>query len=217
MITLVRHGQTEGYDPDVGFPLIDGQGDPKLTELGKRQAQAVGDRLRSEAIDAVYVSSLTRTHQTAAPLASALGIDPVVEADLREVNLGDWEGGLFRKYSEEGTHPAILAMRKNLDWGEVPGAESNAELTARCVGGIERVHAACRGQHVVCFVHGGVVAALLSHAAKGHLFAFMGSDNAAIHRMAINDERTFIYGFNDVTHLEQNDLRSPVAQAEPKV
>ena len=56
----------------------------------------MAERLKQHAIDAIYVTTMQRTHQTAAPLAAALGITPRVEPDLREVFLGEWDGGEFR-------------------------------------------------------------------------------------------------------------------------
>ena len=52
------------------FPLVDGHGDPELHPNGEQQAIAVGERLKHEKIDAIYVTSLQRTVQTAAPLAA---------------------------------------------------------------------------------------------------------------------------------------------------
>ena len=69
---------------------------PSCTD-GERQAELLADRLEREQIDAIYVTTLRRTHETAAPLARRLGITPVEEPDLREVFLGEWEGGLFRR------------------------------------------------------------------------------------------------------------------------
>ena len=46
-------------------------------------------RLAGERIDAIYVTSLRRTGQTAAPLAAKLGLTPHVERQLREVGLGE--------------------------------------------------------------------------------------------------------------------------------
>ena len=60
-------------------------------------SESVGERLASEPIDAIYVSNLRRTAQTAAPLAARLGLTPTVDRDLREVHLGEWERGVFRK------------------------------------------------------------------------------------------------------------------------
>ena len=50
-----------------------GQGDPELAIAGREQAERVGERLRHLPIDAIYVTNLTRTHETAAPLAGHLG------------------------------------------------------------------------------------------------------------------------------------------------
>lgn len=210
-ITLVRHGQSQAADTEgEDFPLKDGHGDPPLTELGERQAVAVGERLKSEAIDALYVSTLTRTHQTAAPLAAALEMTPTEEADLREIFLGDWEGGLFRHIMHQQEHPAAIEFRKTYDWGVVPGAETNAELTERTSGALKRIHATHADQHVVCFVHGGVIAALCSYAAGSHMAGFAGSDNAAVHRLVLTDDRWFIRAFNDTNHL--GDVGTPVAE-----
>ena len=68
----------------------------------------MADRLQHEDISAIYVTTLQRTAQTAAPLAARLGITPRVEPDLREVGLGDWEGS-FRRHIAEG-HPIAQEM-----------------------------------------------------------------------------------------------------------
>ena len=61
----------------------------------------MGERLKGEPLAAIYVTTLRRTHQTAAPLAAHLGLVPRVEPDLREVRLGDWDGGEYRIKAEE--------------------------------------------------------------------------------------------------------------------
>src|SRR3954469_23582754 len=96
-ILLVRHGESEPLVEGRPFPLVDGHGDPALAPEGEIQAERVGERLSTEPIVAIYVTTLRRTHQTAAPLAARLGLTPIVEPDLREVHLGDWEGELFRQ------------------------------------------------------------------------------------------------------------------------
>ena len=126
-IVLVRHGQSAPYVEGRPFPLVDGQGDPPLSPLGEWQAEQVGERLETEPISAVYATSLQRTRQTATPLAAALDLEIGIEPDLREVFLGVGEGGAFRKMSAEG-HPSTVAMRANREWGEVDGAETNAQF-----------------------------------------------------------------------------------------
>ena len=209
-LTLVRHGQTQGLAEGEMFDLKHGHGDPLLTDLGHRQAEAVGERLQHEAIDHLYVSSLTRTHQTAAPLAGRLGSTPTEEHDLREVFLGDWEGGVFRRMMAEFTHPGAIEFRNTYEWGVVPGAETNDELITRTSDAIKRIHDAHVDEHVVAFVHGGVVAALCAYATASHMRGFAGSDNAAIHRLVITEDRWFLRAFNDTNHL--GDVGSPPAE-----
>ena len=110
-ILLVRHGESRAASADDPFPLVDGQGDPELAAAGREQAQKLGQRLADHAIDAVYVTNLRRTHETAAPLCDVKKITPSVVSDLREVHLGEWEGGLFRIKAHEG-HPRILEMQE---------------------------------------------------------------------------------------------------------
>lgn len=200
-ITLVRHGQTEAADIEKPFALKHGHGDPHLTDLGHRQAEAVADRLVNEAIDGLVVTSLTRTHQTAEPLAGRIGHRPVEEHDLREVFLGEWEGGLFR-YMLADEHPAALEFRQTFEWGTIPGAESNAELTERTSTALARIHGQHAGRHIVCFVHGGVIASLCAHATGGRMVGFTGADNGSIHRLVLTDDRWYLRSFNDSTHLD---------------
>lgn len=197
---LIRHGETQAAIRGEMFPMIDGQGNPALRPEGHAQAQAVGERLKSEAIDAIYVTTMQRTHQTAAPLAAALGITPNVEADLREVFLGDWDGGEFRFRAAEND-PAFIRARDNECWGELPGAETFLELQTRVVRGLRRIAAAHPDQLVAVVVHGGVVGAALSAATGSRNFGFNGADNGSISRVVVHGEKMQLRGFNDVAHL----------------
>src|SRR5215469_13951404 len=101
-LVLVRHGESEAYVDGSPFPLVGGHGDPPLSPQGAEQARRVCARLSRAGIDAIYVTTLRRTAQTAAPLAGQLGLEPRVEAGLREVYLGEWEGGVLRKMMADG-------------------------------------------------------------------------------------------------------------------
>jgi 2,3-bisphosphoglycerate-dependent phosphoglycerate mutase len=197
---LVRHGESAPYRPGEPFPLVDGHGDPPLAPNGVAQAHAVADRLAIEHIDAIYVTTLRRTHETAAPLAARLGLVPVVEPELREVHLGEWEGGELRRRSALGD-PAFLRMMETGDWGVIPGAESSAALSARCVAAVERLHDAHRDERVALFVHGGVIGAILGHAVGVQPFAFAGADNGSLHHVVVDGPRWHLRCFNDTAHL----------------
>lgn len=199
-LLLVRHGESAPFRPGEPFPLVDGHGNPPLAPDGVHQAHAVGERLAGEEIHAIYVTSLVRTHQTAAPLAARLGIEPAVEPDLREVFLGEWEGGLVRQKAA-AADPVYLRVQAEQEWGLIPGAESNARLRDRCVAAIARIHARHPDQRVAVFVHGGVIGALLAYAAGSRPFAFNGADNGSIHHLVVLGDEWRLRCFNDTSHL----------------
>ena len=199
-ILLVRHGESAPAVPGENFPLKDGHGDPALHENGLGQAKAVGARLGSEPIRAIYVTTLQRTHQTAAPLAKALGMTPKIEADLREVFLGDWDGGEYR-IRAANRDPAFQRAAERQEWGEIPGAESTSQLQTRVRSGIERIAAAHPDQLVAAFVHGGVIGAAMSVATGAQAFAFNGAANGSISRVVVQGSDWVVRGFNDCAHL----------------
>lgn len=199
-LLLVRHGESEPATPGLPFPLVGGHGDPALAPHGRDQAAAVGARLAGEAIDAIYVTTLRRTAETAAPLALATGLDPVVEPDLREVHLGDWEGGLFRQKVAAGD-PILATLFAEERWDAIPGAEPAAPFGARVRAGIERIATAHPDQRVAVFSHGGVIGEVLAQASGSRPFAFTGVDNGSISHVVVTGDRWVVRRVNDTAHL----------------
>lgn len=199
-LLLVRHGQSAAYRPGAPFPLVDGQGDPPLTDLGHWQAEQVGVRLAAAGIDAVYVTTLQRTAQTAAPLLRHIGVEALVEPDLREIHLGDWEGGIFRE-RVANRDPALLEVERTQDWGAIPGAETFERLRERVVAAIERIHVAHPGQRVVAVSHGGAIGAALAHATGAKPMALSTADNASINHLVLLGDRWMLRRYNDTGHL----------------
>jgi broad specificity phosphatase PhoE/ribonuclease HI len=96
-LLLLRHGQTELS----AQRRYSGRGNPALTELGRRQAEAAAKYLAQRGgITAVVTSPLQRAYDTAAVAGKALGVDVVVEDDLIETDFGDWEGLTFGEAAE---------------------------------------------------------------------------------------------------------------------
>ncbi len=203
-LLIVRHGESAPFVEGEPFPLAGGHGDPPLAPDGRAQAERVADRLvaSGERIAAIYVTTLQRTHQTAAPLAERLGITPRVEPDLREVFLGDWEGGEMRRHVIDG-HPIAKAMFEQGRWDVIPGAETEDALRARVRAGIERIVAAHPDELVVVVVHGGVIGTIMNIATGAAGFAFTGADNASISHLVVTDDRWIVRCYNDATHLRE--------------
>jgi probable phosphoglycerate mutase len=207
-LVLVRHGASEPIREGERFPIVDGHGDPELAPEGHAQAAAVAARLAGERIDAVYTSGLRRTVQTAAPLVSRLGLEPVVVPGLREVKLGEWEGGLFRqRVAENG--PVAQRMWAEERWDVIPGAESNDALAARVEAALRGIVAAHPDGRVAVFVHGGIIGAALALASGSRPFAFLGADNGSISHLLALDGRWVVRRFNDTSHLERDLTEAP--------
>jgi probable phosphoglycerate mutase len=200
-ILLVRHGESAAFVEGEPFALVDGHADPPLRENGLEQAQRVGERLAGEDIAAIYVTTLQRTAQTAAPLAARLGLEPRVEAGLREVNLGEWENGGLRKHARAG-HPMVAQIFAEQRWDVVPGAEPTDAFTDRVRAGIERIAAANPDRTVAAFVHGGVIGRVLATAAEARGLAFAAADNGSISEVVVVPGGPWIVRrYNDTAHL----------------
>jgi probable phosphoglycerate mutase len=197
---LVRHGASADAVEGEDFELLDGHGNPPLSPIGQEQAERVGIRLAREQFDALYVTTLRRTVETAAPLAKLSGLTPVVEPDLREVNLGEWEGGLFRQKVAD-RDPVAVKMLEEERWDVVPGAESAAGFSGRIRGAIARIAAAHVGGRVVAFSHGAAIGEVLAQATGSTPFAFLMNDNASISRLVVTPDKWILRGFNDTAHL----------------
>jgi len=123
----MRHGQTHANvsgELDTAHPGLD------LTDLGRAQAVAAAKALADERLDAIYVSSRVRTHQTAAPTAQERGLDPVQLDGLEEVSAGDFE---MRNDHDAvaGYIGAVAAwLEGDLDH-RMPGGETGEEFLAR--------------------------------------------------------------------------------------
>jgi len=120
---FIRHAQTPANVRGILSTVHPG---PGLTRLGRQQAKAVPDALGDENVAAIYVSTMLRTQLTAAPLAAATGITPIIEDGLYEIPAGAYEGLRDR--------PSVMAYLDTLrHWGE-------GDLGARLAGGEDGHH-----------------------------------------------------------------------------
>ena len=199
-VLVVRHGESAAERPDQPFALRDGHGDPELHPVGRQQAELLADRLEHEPISAIYVTTLRRTHETAAPLARRLGITPIEEPDLREVFLGEWEGGRFRARAL-ANDPIFQEIFREERWDVIPGAEPLADFDERVWRGFQRIVAAHPNQTVMAVAHGGVIGHLLHRVTESRRFAFSVADNASISEVVAGPDRVVLRRYNDVSHL----------------
>jgi probable phosphoglycerate mutase len=199
-LLLVRHGESAPVRDGVPVPVLEGKSDPELDPLGVEQAERLAERLGDLDVAAIYVTPLKRTHETAAPLARRLKLEPRVEPDLMEVGLGEWEGGLFRQRVRE-QHPIAVRMLSEQRWDVIPGAESGEAFAGRVRRGIERIAAAHPDETVVVVSHGGTIGQVLSLATGARTLALAGADNGSVSELIVLGEHWLLRRYNDVAHL----------------
>ncbi len=201
-ILLVRHGASSPPLEGIPNPLVGGHSDPALAEAGRAQAELVAAGLRHEPISAIFVSTLRRTAETAAPLAAALDLEPIALADLREVFLGDFEGGEYRVRVARGD-PVIKQVFEQEAWSAIPNAETFEEFGPRITAGVEEIVARVGpGRAAVAVLHGAVIGQLCRQATDSRPFAFVHADNGSVSRLIVNaDGRWLLRSFNDISHL----------------
>ena len=150
-ILIVRHGQSEWN----AAGRWQGQEDPPLSSLGRTQASAASGRVG--AVDLVVASDLQRAVETAAIIAEAIGVGPVlIEPGLRERHAGEWQG-LTKVEIEEGW-PGYL------DAGDrPPGFEPTDTFSERVHDALDRLEMTHRGATMLVVSHGGVVYVIEEH------------------------------------------------------
>ena len=202
-LILVRHGASSPPVEGKPNPLVGGHSNPALAEAGLAQAELVAEGLRHEPVSAIFVSTLRRTQETAAPLAEALGIEPEPPLEeLREVFLGSFEGGVYRiKAARED--PVIKRVFSAEAWSEIPGGESWEDFGARVTAGVEKMVARTGpDKAAVAILHGAVIGQLCRQATDSRPFAFVHSDNGSVSRLIVQaNGRWLLRSFNDISHL----------------
>lgn len=134
-LLLMRHGQTHANVSgalDTAHPGLD------LTDLGATQATAAMQALTGEHLDAIYVSSRVRTHQTAAPLSRARSLRPVELDGLEEIQAGELE----MRRDHDAVHGYISTVAAWLEGHldvRMPGGETGHEFLERYDTAVRRI------------------------------------------------------------------------------
>ncbi|MET9480609.1 bifunctional RNase H/acid phosphatase [Streptomyces sp. NPDC006638] len=148
---LLRHGET-ALTPSKRFSGSGGT-DPELSPAGRRQAEAAAAAFAARGtVQDIVSSPLLRCRETAQAAADRLGLDVVIEDDLRETDFGAWEGMSFAEVRER--YPDDLAA-----WLSSPkvaptgGGESFATVGRRVAAARDRLLTRYAGRTVLVVTH----------------------------------------------------------------
>lgn len=158
-LIIIRHAQTAWN----AAGRIQGQADPELSDAGRKQCELIAGRLASTSIDALYTSDLSRARRTAEAVASRHpGLPVQVDAGLREIDLGAWEGAT-RATLQAGWPELFKQWQQQPSWDLVPDGEGGPTFQERVLDSFSRIAASAdEGDSVAVVTHIGVIRTLLS-------------------------------------------------------
>ncbi|KAG0622746.1 hypothetical protein M758_3G120600 [Ceratodon purpureus] len=200
-LLVVRHGETDWN----ALGRLQGHAESDLNEAGKKQAQAVAEKLASLGLEfaAIYSSDLQRALDTAQAIAEKCQFRSkiTVRENLRERCLGDLEG-FTRTEARTAAPEALKVFMKNDDSLPIPGGgESMEQLCVRVQDAFEQIASENLGKRVVVVTHGGVLRT--SHIIARGLPCIGKVVNASINTFRISDEKEWeICSWGDVGHLQ---------------
>jgi probable phosphoglycerate mutase len=152
---IIRHAESEWNASD----RWQGHGNPPLSTRGREQAQSLAGQLAGEAIGALYSSDLVRAVETATIIGAGWGLQPRLNRNLRELEIGEWTG-LTR--SEIEMQAAELLARFEAEDPDVRpgGGESRREIRIRIRREMARIADDHASERVAIVTHLGALRAL---------------------------------------------------------
>jgi alpha-ribazole phosphatase len=156
-LLLVRHAQPREESRGRCYGTLD----IGLSPRGQRHAQLLARTLDGIPLAAIYTSPRDRAVETAAPLAAAHGLTPILDDALCEIDFGAFEGQSYEEI--ERSHPELYRQ-----WMETPtsvrfpGGESYPRLRVRALAAMESIRARHGGETAAVVSHGGLLRAMIA-------------------------------------------------------
>ncbi len=215
---LVRHAQTTWNHDN----RIQGHSDLPLSVAGEEQARRLGALFASRHLNGIYTSHLRRSQQTAHAIASGLPaaptgngngaaqagngprIEPIVERDLAEMHLGDWEG-LTPQEVDARFQGAYQQWRQRPSSVVIPGAEPVETFRARTRKALQTIAAGFDNGEYVIVSHGGGIAALLADVLGAEYDAVIRRlrlDNGGVTALEFGTGHPHVLWINATAHLD---------------
>jgi len=200
---LARHGSTEANERQP-FVLQGCEIDGPLTELGRRQSQALGRALKDYKIHAIYASSLRRAMETAAAVAEHHGLAVQPIHDLRECSVGRWEGRDWASIQRDDPEGYERFFSDPVNTPH-PGGESYGDVLRRATSVMQQLFARHPGETIVVVGHNMIN--------RAYLAEFVGIDlkharrlrqmNCCLNLLHHHAGVTELVTLNSVLHLDE--------------
>jgi probable phosphomutase (TIGR03848 family) len=209
-VLLLRHGRSTS---NTAHTLAGRSEGVDLDDRGREQAAALVERLAELPIRAIVRSPLLRCERTVEPLAAALGIQPVVDERIIEVDYGSWTG---RTIGELVKEPLWAVVQQQPSAAVFPEGEGRAAGQARAVAAVREHDRRLADEHggdalwIAC-THGDVIKSVLADALGTHLDSFqrINADPASVSVIRYTPVRPFVIHVNHTGAALNSALSSP--------
>lgn len=190
---LIRHATHDR----VGTVLCGRMPGVTLGDTGNAQAQALATRFAHEDIARICTSPLERAVETAAPIASRLGIPAEPCNDINEIDFGSWSGLSFEELSDD---PRWQAWNRSRSTSCPPNGETMLAAQLRIVGAMERLRGLYAERSVILVSHSDIIKAALLYYLGMSLdsYARIEIAPASISTVAIGDWGAKVFRMNEV-------------------
>lgn len=196
-VILLRHGRSTSNTAHTLAGRTEGV---ELDDKGRAQADGLVGRVKGLPIKALVRSPLLRCRLTLEPLAAELGLDPVVDERLAEVDYGQWTG---RALKELVCEPLWSVVQQQPSAAVFPQGEGLAQVQARAVAAVREHDRTLAEQHgadalwIAC-THGDVIKAVVADALGTHLDSFqrITADPASMSVIRYTPLRPFVVHVN---------------------
>lgn len=206
---LIRHGDAI---PEADEIIPSGVYDNlPLSKLGRQQAQALANRLKSQHFDAAYSSPLRRCLETSKPLLGILGLQATIIENLREIALDDQAPPPAYQEGQDlsALTQALRDRQENIvrvagttgTWDAIENSESSKAFRQRVVTALDEIARLHRGERVLVFAHGGVINAYVAEALGIEKDFFFPCANTSLTTIRVLGDARVIYIMNDIAHL----------------
>lgn len=200
LIYFARHGETD----DNARLVFQGQGGKGLNSRGRAQARRLAERMHKARVTTIVSSDLQRAMETSVIVGDACSVEPSLDPDLREVDVGAWTGKSHEQIEE--LYPEEWAAWSNGLDVRRGGGETYSELAERIERAVVRIAAMDARDPILVVSHGGsiksYVARILGVGAEG-LRALAGVGNAGLTIIERDSRgRVRLHAWNDTAHLE---------------
>ncbi len=197
-IYLVRHGKQIGGTCNE---------DVELSELGCKQADLTGQRLKKYDIDIIFCSHLIRAVKTAEVINRYTNVGIETREELQEISFGDMEGK-DEQFIEINFSKFYEKFNRNEEDVHYPNGECGEDVRKRAMKIIEEIKS--KGyKNAVVVAHGGTIRSLISGilglGQERRVLIGLPFENCSISIIKYDSkgQKYYVHTVNDYSHLEE--------------